>query len=79
MNNEITLRESWDFWKKIVCNPDGSLNETQVRKELHDFYIAMQCVPKVYDHITGGTISKILTDPKHVIDAAEENYGELYL
>jgi len=73
-----TSEESWEFWKPIVCNEDGSMNTEQVKKELHDFLFMIQNVPVVYDHITGGIISKPLTDPKAVIDQAEEHYRKCF-
>ena len=70
----MTTEECWEsFWKEIVC-PDGKLDLEQVKKELHDFYTLIRNVSLVYDHITGGRISKPLTDPKVVIDEAEASY-----
>lgn len=77
-NLNPSIQESWEFWKKIVLHPNGELHELQIRRELHDFYLVMQRVPKVYDHITGGAISKILTDPHVVIDYCEKHYEELF-
>lgn len=53
------VQERYDkFWKNIVCNPDGTINIEQVKKELSDFYFVMNEVPKVYMHITNGLLSK---------------------
>jgi hypothetical protein len=30
-----------DFWQLIVCNPDGSLNLDQVKRELHDYHTVL--------------------------------------
>jgi hypothetical protein len=65
-----------DFWKDIVENPDGTLNIDQVKKELHDFYRAMQEVPKVYSHVTGGQLSKLLYEARTVIGEAERHYQD---
>jgi len=46
------------FWKRVVENPDGSLNKIQVIKELSDFLGVIDNVPLVYDHVTGGSVSK---------------------
>ncbi|MFG1857558.1 hypothetical protein ACGFJT_37390 [Actinomadura geliboluensis] len=47
-----------DFWKQIVERPDGTLDLDQVKRELHDYHQLLQKIPKVYDEITGGRISK---------------------
>jgi methionyl-tRNA formyltransferase len=75
---EKSLEESWKFWEPIVTKEDGSLDVEQVKKELHDFYIAMQEVPKVYCHITGNRLSKILYEASVVISAADERYEDFY-
>lgn len=66
-----------NFWREIVCNGDGSLNEEQVKKELYDFYVAMENVPKVYCHITGNTLSKINYTASAVISCYEEHVQRL--
>lgn len=63
-----------DFWRALVENPDGSLNVAQVKLELSDFHKVMRMVPKVYDHITGGVVSKIMTDPDVVIALADDHF-----
>ena len=55
-----------DFWTEIVCNPDGTLNMDAVQRELADYYFMLQEVPKVYDHVTGGAISKPNTYQKSI-------------
>ena len=71
--------ECWDkFWKRICQNDNGSIDLDQIKKELFDFYTMIDNVPKVYDHITGGRISKPLTDPQVVIDEAEQSYRKHY-
>lgn len=66
-----------EFWKRIV-EPDGELDIKQVKKELFDFRIMMQEVPKVYDAVTGGKFAKPLTEAQAVIDAAEAHYSDWY-
>lgn len=61
-----------DFWKEIVENPDGTLNRDQVMRELHDYRVLLEEVPKVYDEVTGGRLSKPNTAACHVIDAVNE-------
>jgi hypothetical protein len=67
-----------DFWKELVCKPDGSLNIDQVKRELHDYHTVLSQVSRVYDHITGGRISKPNTLAFEVITQADEHYKELY-
>lgn len=59
------------FWKPIILNPDGTLNLEQIKKELHDFYTMLKNVPVVYDHVTGGRISKPLTPAEVVCSEAD--------
>jgi hypothetical protein len=66
-----------DFWKGIVENPDGTLNLDQVQRELFDFHTAMGEVGQVYDHITGGQISKVNTKASAVIAVADEHVNEI--
>ena len=66
-----------DFWKEIVC-PDGVWNFDQLKKELADFKIVMDEVSSVYDHVTGGKLSKLTTRHQAVIDAADEHYQQLH-
>ncbi|MEH2135417.1 hypothetical protein [Nostoc sp.] len=67
-----------DFWKEIVCDENGKLKLDQVQRELFDYWVAIQNVPKVYCQVTGGLFSKLNTDASYVIDAAEERYSKLY-
>ena len=79
MSKDITskeINENYDnFWKEIVENPDGTLNLEQIKKELCDYSNIMDIVSKVYDHITGGRISNILTLPYEVIREADDHYS----
>jgi len=70
----------WDnFWKSICCNKDGSLNLTQIKKELSDFYYVMQQVPKVYCHITGGKLSKLMYSAETIISEADDLITKDYI
>lgn len=62
------------FWAEIVCNPDGTLNMDAVQRELADYYFMLQEVPKVYDHVTGGAVSKPNTYAFEVNLVADEHY-----
>lgn len=66
-----------DFWAPIV-QTDGTLDPDKVKRELHDFKLVIDEVPKVYRHITGDRISKPLTEAIHVIEAADEYYANLH-
>lgn len=63
-----------DFWKELVCNQDGTLNMDAVQRELADYYFMPQEVPKVYDHVTGGVVSKPNTYAFEVNLVADEHY-----
>ena len=67
-----------EFWRVIVCpNGDGVLDVEQVKKELADYHDLLHEVPKVYDHITGGRISKPHTHAHAVIAEADEHYAHM--
>ena len=65
-----------EFWKDIVCNPDGSLNVEQVKKELADFNFIMDQIPKVYCHVTGDTLSKPMYYADSVIKCADDHLND---
>jgi hypothetical protein len=72
-----TEQECWDdFWAPI-CAPDGELDLEQVKKELFDCHGMIQEIPKVFDHVTGGRISKPNTMAFEVIAMADEHYEEI--
>lgn len=41
-----------------VIREDGTFDEAQARKELHDYSFLLSQVPAVYEHVTGGLLSK---------------------
>lgn len=65
-----------DFWKPIL-EKDGQLSMDQLKRELYDFWVAMENVPKVYCHITGNLLSKINYDAQVVISAADDSYNQV--
>jgi hypothetical protein len=69
------LVDAEDFWTNIVY-PDGATAE-QIQTELADYHMIMDDVAKVYDHITGGRISKVNTYAYAVIGEADAHYEEL--
>lgn len=66
-----------EFWKEII-EKDGVIDVDQVKKELFDFHRMIQNVPKVYDYVTGGAVSKSLTDPDVICNLAYEHFKELF-
>ncbi|MCP4569001.1 MAG: hypothetical protein GY841_15615 [FCB group bacterium] len=64
------------YWKDLVTNEDGSWNFDQVKKELHDYAICLDEVPKVYMHVTGGMLSKPNTCAFYVIDAFDRSVDD---
>jgi hypothetical protein len=74
-----SVEEVWrDFWAEIVCDPKGNVNVEQVKKELYDFKVLIDNARRVYCHVTGDTISKVMTDPNVVIQYADEHYMDMY-
>jgi|SRR5665213_224233 len=66
--------EAADFWKDIVVK-DGELDVAQVKLELEDYHQILENVPKVYDMVTGGLLSKPNYEAEVVI-AAFNDYVE---
>lgn len=70
---EKTPEEVYDeFWKDIL-EPGGQFNMEQTKKELHDYWIALQEVPKVYSELAG--LSKITTHSHYIINGAQEQFN----
>ena len=64
--------KTWDeFWKPLVCKR-GRIDMDAVKRELHDYHTFMQEGSVVYDHITGGRISKVSTVASIVIAEHDE-------
>jgi hypothetical protein len=77
MMEKKSVDELWEsFWKPIVTFPEGNINLEQVKKELADFSFIMEQVPKVYCHITGSTLSKIMYPADTVIRVADDYFSE---
>jgi hypothetical protein len=72
------LQKKYDsaaFWSGWVY-PEGATAE-QVQAELHDFRSLMHHVPNIYDHVTGGRISKPNAMSATVISAHDDYVTEL--
>ena len=65
-----------DFWKGIVCDKDGNLILDQVMRELSDYSNLIENATIVYDHATGGKISKVNTDPDVVCSVIDDYMNE---
>lgn len=73
------VEKGWEeFWAEIVLNEDGTVNMDQVKAELSDFRALIGNVRKVYDHVTGGNVTNVLTIPEVVCREADENYRLCY-
>lgn len=62
-----------DFWKDIVYTK-GKLSERKAMNELHDFYHCINEVPKVYEEITNGAMSKPNYYASDVLAEFHDNY-----
>lgn len=57
----------YEFWAPIILDENQNINFYQVMCELHDYHFLLQNVPKVYDHVTGGSVSQPNTTAEAVI------------
>ena len=60
------------FWKDIVEDSDGNIDVEQVKKELADYKMILDEVPKVYDQLVG--LSKPHTRASIITDRVEERF-----
>lgn len=67
------------FWRGIICNEDGTIDEKKVMAELKDFSYIIDQLPKVYCHITNNTLSKHMYPAETVIAVADDSYRTTYL
>lgn len=73
MAKQETPQECWDrLWKEILVLPDGSVDVEQLKKELADFSVLIRNIPEVYMGVTGGMVSKPMTDPDVVLSLHSE-------
>ena len=67
-----------EFWVPIIFDMEnGRLNLEQLKKELYDYSMLLENVPKVYCEITGGRISKPNTNPDAVISEYNDVLTEI--
>lgn len=62
-----------EFWAELVTDENGNLVFDAVARELHDYRTLIRNVPQVYDHVTGGKVSKPMTDPE-VVKSLYDDY-----
>lgn len=67
---------AWGKWVPIVA-PGGVLNLELVKRELYDYAMLLDNVPRVYSHATGGRVSKPNTDAGAVIAEIDSYIDEL--
>jgi 5-methylcytosine-specific restriction endonuclease McrBC regulatory subunit McrC len=72
--DELVEKKYQEFWKDIVENEDGTLNEEQVKKELCDFSMVMDNCTKAYCEMTIGEISKPNTNFSEVLNKFQEKF-----
>lgn len=65
-----------DFWKEIVCNPDGTINMDQLKRELSDHLMLQDHLGKIMCHVTGDRVSKLTTLPEVVCQVADDYLNE---
>jgi hypothetical protein len=63
-----------EFWRGVY--PNGMTAE-EINNELADLEMIAERVPKVYDHVTGGKVSKPNTDAEVVIALADDYVNEI--
>jgi hypothetical protein len=59
-----------EFWTSVYGA--WPLTPEEAANELHDWYVALHEVPKVYGELTNGRFTKPTTMAQYVIEAARE-------
>lgn len=68
----------WEFWLPLVSAEDGTVDMMRVKRELANYRMILEEVPKVYMHVSGNQFSKPNTAAMYVTEAADEHYRKLY-
>lgn len=51
--------KAWkETWQPLLYTTDGELDEQKIENEMHDLVFVLHQVSEVYEHITGGKLSK---------------------
>lgn len=66
---------TWDDWKSLIYT-DGKLDEEKVKNELMDYGFLLEQVPKVYDAVTGGKLSKTNYHAQTIIAGYKEQFDD---
>jgi DNA helicase TIP49 (TBP-interacting protein) len=78
MNENDQIKNEYEiFWKGIVENKDGSFNKEQIMKELSDYSFLLKQIPRVYEHATGGLMSKCMYNAEDVISRIDDNVNAI--
>jgi hypothetical protein len=80
--NQLGLREAEvdNYWAEIiqsVTEEDGVTKAEAVRRELIDYHMVMEFAAIVYDHATGGRVSKLNTLPQAVCAVIDDYVNEI--
>lgn len=67
-----------NFWKKIVENPDGSINKEQLMKELFDFSNMINNMCELAEYASCGMLSYPTYPASTIIGVFEEKLQEQY-
>ena len=73
--DDITNKTYEEFWKPIV-EKNGVVDFEQVKKELQDYRILLENVPKVYCEVTGGKLSYANYSAETIIQEYEDHLNE---
>lgn len=66
------IEKVWaEFWEPLVV-VDGEVRLDHIKRELYDYWVLLEEVPKVYMYITDGRVSKPNTAAFHIIAAHDE-------
>jgi len=65
-----------EFWRDLVTDEHGNLDEDKVARELFDYGVVMEEASTVFEELAG--FSKPNTAAHHVITAANQRFGEIY-
>lgn len=71
-----------EFWEPIFASAlkdEGKSLMEQIKNELYDFKLVMDRAPIVYDHVTGGMASKLLTNANVICSLADEHYSQVHI
>jgi len=78
---DVWWEKAWqETWRPLLFT-DGKLDEAKIENEMHDLVFVLRQVSEVYEHITGGKLSKemyfadtIIAEHNSVIDKAVDSH-----